>query len=63
MAWLVAFCEGLLDETPLDEIPAVLKRLAEEVKSSGLRLEDRHEDWKRALQGWLGQPATMEKHQ
>jgi F-type H+-transporting ATPase subunit alpha len=63
MAWLVAFHEGIVDETPLEEIPAVLKRLAEEVKSGGLRLEDRHEDWKRALQGWLGRSTNTEKHQ
>jgi F-type H+-transporting ATPase subunit alpha len=62
MAWLVAFHEGTFDETPLDEMPAVLRRLAGEVESSGLKLEDRHDDWKRALQGWLGRPANTEKH-
>ena len=63
IAWLVSFHEGFLDQTPLGEISATLKRLAGEVKRSGLRLEDRHEDWKRALQGWLGLSANTENHQ
>jgi F-type H+-transporting ATPase subunit alpha len=63
IAWLVSFHEGFLDQAPLGEISAILKHLAEEVKSSGLRLEDRHEDWKRALQGWLGRSANTESHQ
>ena len=63
MAWLVAFHEGLLEETPLNDILAISKHLAEEVKSSGLRLEDKREDWKRALEGWLGKPANAGKLQ
>lgn len=53
MAWLVAFSENLLDSTPPAEIPAVLNRLAEGVRSGGPRLEDGHEDWTRAVKGWL----------
>jgi F-type H+-transporting ATPase subunit alpha len=53
MAWLVAFSEKLLDNTPSAEIPAALKTLAEGVKNSQLRLEDSHEDWKRVVQSWL----------
>jgi F-type H+-transporting ATPase subunit alpha len=63
LAWLVAFHEGFLDQTPLDEISEILKRLAQEVKSSGLRLEDKREDWKPALEGWLGRPENPKKHQ
>ena len=63
LAWLVAFHEGFLDQAPLDEISETLKRLAQEVKSSGLRLEDKREDWKPALEGWLGRPENPKKHQ
>jgi len=63
LAWLVAFHEGFLDQTPLNEISEILKRLAQEVKSSGLRLEDKREDWKPALEGWLGRPENPKKHQ
>lgn len=53
MAWLVAFSESLLDGAPPAEIPAVLNRLAGGVRSGGPRLEDSHEDWTRAVKGWL----------
>lgn len=54
MAWLVAFHEGFFDAIPLDQIPSVVRRLSDEVKSSGLKLEDKREDWRGALEGWLG---------
>ncbi len=54
MAWLVAFYENVLDNTPLAEIPAALTRLAEGVRKDGPRLEASHEDWARAVKGWLG---------
>ena len=49
MAWMVAYNEGLLDAVPHNEIPAVLDRLAQWTRNSGLNLEDKHEDWKRAV--------------
>jgi F-type H+-transporting ATPase subunit alpha len=53
MAWLVAYNEGLLDAVSSSEIPALLDRLAEWVNRSELRLEDKHEDWKRAVKNVL----------
>jgi F-type H+-transporting ATPase subunit alpha len=53
MAWMVAYNEGLLEATPTSEISAVLDRLAQWVISSGLSLEDKREDWKRAVQNVL----------
>jgi F-type H+-transporting ATPase subunit alpha len=49
MAWLVAYNEGLLDTVPGGEIPAVLGRLEAWVSTSGLALDDKPEDWRRAL--------------
>jgi F-type H+/Na+-transporting ATPase subunit alpha len=53
MAWMVAYNEGFFDTAPESEMPAVLDRLAEWVSSSGLSLEDKHENWKRALKNVL----------
>ncbi len=55
MAWLVAFYEELLDDTPLAEVPAALARLEGGVRKGGPRLEDSHDDWSRAVKGWLGE--------
>ena len=49
MAWLIAYNEGLLDTVPANEIPAVLDRLGEWISSKEPALEDKHEDWSRAL--------------
>jgi len=53
MAWMVAYNEGLLDALPSSEIPVVLRRLAQWVSSSGLSLEDKHEEWTRAVRNVL----------
>jgi F-type H+-transporting ATPase subunit alpha len=51
MAWLVAFNEHLLDNRT--DIPTALGRLADGVARSSLQLEDNHEAWKQAVEGWL----------
>jgi F-type H+/Na+-transporting ATPase subunit alpha len=53
MAWMVAYNEGLLDAAS-GEIPAVLSRLAEWVNTSGVTLDDKLEDWKRAVKMFFG---------
>ena len=53
MAWMVAYNEGLLDALPSSDIPVVLRRLAQWVSSSGLSLEDKHEEWTRAVRNVL----------
>lgn len=53
MAWMIAYNEGLLDATPASEISAVLDRLVQWVSSSGFSLEDKRDDWKRAIQNVL----------
>jgi F-type H+-transporting ATPase subunit alpha len=50
MAWMVAFNEGLLDAVAGGEVPAVLSGLAGWVSTSGLTLDDKPEDWKRAVE-------------
>jgi F-type H+-transporting ATPase subunit alpha len=49
MAWMVAYNEGLLDAVPSSEIPALLERLAQWARASGLGLEDKREDWRHAV--------------
>jgi F-type H+-transporting ATPase subunit alpha len=56
MAWMIAYNEGLLDGLPSGEIPTVLDRLAEWVRSSGLSLDNKREDWKRAVKTVLATP-------
>jgi hypothetical protein len=46
---MVAYNEGLLDAVPSSEIPALLERLAQWVRDSGLGLEDKREEWKHAV--------------
>ena len=58
MAWVVAFNERLLNGISIADIPAALNRLAEGLKDSALKLEDSHEDWKRAATNWLGLSVT-----
>ena len=49
MAWMVAYNEGLLDALSSGEIPAVLHRLAEWVRTADSVSRTSHEDWKRAV--------------
>jgi F-type H+-transporting ATPase subunit alpha len=56
MAWMVGYNDGLLDATPSSEIPAVLDRLAQWVSSSGVTLEDKREEWRRAVQNIMAGP-------
>jgi F-type H+-transporting ATPase subunit alpha len=56
MAWMVAYNEGLLYAVPRGEIPAALERLAEWVSRSGPSLEDKREDWRRAVKNILVEP-------
>jgi F-type H+-transporting ATPase subunit alpha len=58
LAWLIAFNEGLLDGQPLETLSGQLKRLQQQVASSGLRLEDGRERWLETLRRWL--PAVQE---
>jgi len=54
MGWLLAYNDGLFDETELEEMPAKLKELQRMVASSGLRLDDERERWLSAVRHWLG---------
>ena len=54
MAWMVAYNEGLLDAAASAEIPALLSRLAEWVGRGGVSLEDKPENWKRAVKLFFG---------
>ena len=53
LGWLIAFNEGLLDGHPLENLAIQMKRLQQQVASSGLRLEDGRERWLEALRRWL----------
>ena len=53
MAWMVAFNDGLYDETKPEKIPAQLAKLEGQTQQSGLTLNSPREQWVKALTGWL----------
>jgi F-type H+-transporting ATPase subunit alpha len=55
MAWMIAYNDGLLDEIEPGRIPEALGKLMEGEAASHLALSDHREDWKRAVEQWLGE--------
>lgn len=55
LAWLIAFNDGLLDETKLEDIPACLKKIGQQVQYSGLSLSSSRDAWKAAVTAWLNE--------
>jgi hypothetical protein len=53
MARLVAFNEGLLEQADPDASPALLERLALNVRQSELSLDDHHPGWAEAVSAWI----------
>jgi F-type H+-transporting ATPase subunit alpha len=53
LAWLVAFNQGLFDETPLTEVAQRFSLLAEKTLESSLTLESSKDDWLQAIRSWL----------
>ena len=60
MAWMVAFNDGLFDETEPEEIPARLAILKGRTSPSGLSLSSPREQWVKALTEWIG--AQSQEH-
>jgi F-type H+-transporting ATPase subunit alpha len=58
LAWLVAFNDGLLQQTELASVPAVLRALNEEVERTALTLDSPREEWSQAVAAWLSPPAA-----
>jgi len=54
MAWLVAYNDGLFDDTEPTNIRAHLTTLEKQVNRSGLTLDNPREQWSEAVSGWLG---------
>jgi F-type H+-transporting ATPase subunit alpha len=55
MAWLVAFNDGLLDQSEPDNLPAILQALEAGVRVASLQLDTPRADWQRAVANWLSQ--------
>ncbi|TCV90276.1 F0F1 ATP synthase subunit alpha [Sulfurirhabdus autotrophica] len=53
MAWLVAHNEGLFDNLDRAQIVKQLKRLQQDVETSGMKLADGKEQWHSAVHLWL----------
>ncbi|HSU29969.1 MAG TPA: F0F1 ATP synthase subunit alpha [Bryobacteraceae bacterium] len=54
MAWLVAYNTGLLDRIAPADISEAFASLMTGAASSELGLNDKHDDWKRAAEEWIG---------
>lgn len=57
LGWLIAFNEGLFDRVALEELPARLLQLGEQLDASTLSIDEPRERWVGLLRGWLA-PAT-----
>ena len=53
MAWLVAFNEGLFEQTDPDEIHTSLEILEHAVRQTSLNLDSPREEWSTAVADWL----------
>ena len=56
MAWLVAFNDGLFDDSGLETISTVLDTLEDRVRHSALSLDTPRDEWSAAVSGWLPAP-------
>jgi len=62
MAWLVAFNNGLFDQAPIDEVPALIERLLHHVLETGATLDLDRDHWSQLVsslfQGIHNEPAA-----
>ncbi|MBY0293444.1 MAG: hypothetical protein K2W92_09195 [Alphaproteobacteria bacterium] len=54
MAWLVSYNDGLFDESKLEDIQNLLKKLEEQTKISDLTLSTPRGEWQKTVRFWLG---------
>ena len=54
IAWMVAYNDGLFDDTEPADIRAYLTTLEKQVNRSGLTLDNPREQWSQAVSDWLG---------
>lgn len=52
-AWLIAYNDGLFNQLAIEDIPSVLKKIAQEVQKSSLSLANQREEWNNAVKDWL----------
>ncbi len=52
LAWLIAFNDGLFEESELNRIPSIMKSLAQWTSESTLTLNSQRQEWQAALKHW-----------
>ncbi|HEC17640.1 MAG TPA: F0F1 ATP synthase subunit alpha [Sedimenticola sp.] len=57
MAWLVAFNDGLFEDTDPEAVAPLLRAIEEPARRTGLSLDSPREEWSAAVAGWLSRPA------
>jgi F-type H+-transporting ATPase subunit alpha len=60
VAWMVAYNEGLLDRVATDQIVPALRRIEESVRTAGLTLESKRDEWKQLIKNVLETSAEGE---
>jgi len=60
LAWAVAYNEGLLNRLAADEIAPALRRLEDSVRSAGLTLDSKRDEWKQLVASLLGSSTELE---
>ena len=62
MAWMVAFNDGLFEDTELDEVSALLAAIERPAERTTLGLDAPREEWSATVAGWLPHPAGKPRH-
>ncbi len=53
LAWLIAFNDGLFEESELKRIPSIMKSLGQWTSASTLTLNSQRQEWQAALKHWF----------
>ena len=57
MAWLVAFNDNLFVDCELEQIPARLKKLEDQVKHTALTIDSPRQQWADTVSRWMNIPS------
>ena len=63
LAWLIAFNDGVLTSSAIEQIPGVLDKLNTHVQLSSLTLDNPREDWSNAIIDWIGDKPGSNEHE
>ena len=56
LAWMVAFNDGMFDDTDIEQVAGLLTRIESGVSAASLTLDSPREEWSRTIAMWLKHP-------